>query len=170
MLKIFNNLEPFFNDCYRRINVREYARLRKISPPSASQLLKDLKKENLLIKEKERNYIYYAANIKDSLFIDLSRIYWSYIMKRVGIVERLKNEMISQSIILFGSLSKAEAKHNSDLDIAIFTTSKKQIDLSDFEKKLKRKIQVIMFKEMEDVKNKDLLGNILNGHIISGGW
>jgi len=65
MLKIFNDLEPFFRDNYQRINVREYARIRKMSPPSASALLSNLEKEGLLNVEKEKNYIYYHANRED---------------------------------------------------------------------------------------------------------
>ena len=144
--------------------------MKTLSPPSASHLLKELRKEGLLLEEKERNYIYYVADIKNSLFIDLSRAYWSDVVRRIELVEYLERELISPLVIIFGSLNKAEAKRDSDLDIAIFTVSKKQINLSDFEKKIKRKIQVFAFKGIKDVKNKDLLNNILNGHIISGGW
>ena len=35
MLNIINNLRPFIEDCYRRISVREYSRLLKVSPPTA---------------------------------------------------------------------------------------------------------------------------------------
>ena len=33
MLEIINNLEPFIEDCYSEIGVREYSRMMKISPP-----------------------------------------------------------------------------------------------------------------------------------------
>lgn len=75
MLKIFNDLEPFFKDRLRRINIREYARICKISPPSASKLLAELEKEGLLIREKEYNYIFYKANLKSSLFRKLLKVY-----------------------------------------------------------------------------------------------
>ena len=48
MLNIINNLKPFIEDSYRRINVREYSRLMKISPPTASKTLFELSKEGLL--------------------------------------------------------------------------------------------------------------------------
>ena len=54
MLKIIYILKPFFEDNYRRINVREYARLQKISPPTASKILEQMHKEKLLKKETER--------------------------------------------------------------------------------------------------------------------
>ncbi len=40
MLKIFNDLKPFFEDNYGRIHVRGYAALVKVSPPTASGMLK----------------------------------------------------------------------------------------------------------------------------------
>ncbi len=171
MLRIFNNLKPFFEDNYRRINVREYARLTNISPPSASTLLKELKKEGLLKGEKERNYIFYVANREDKQFIDLSKIYWSYVLRKVGLLGYLEKEFLNLPlIILFGSLSKAEVKKDSDVDLAIFAPSKKSFSLGSFERKLKRKIQIFIFKSKEEVKNKELLNNILNGHILEGNW
>ena len=56
MLNIINNLKPFFEDCYGRINVREYARIIKISPPTASKILLELNKEGLLLMENDKNY------------------------------------------------------------------------------------------------------------------
>src|SRR3989344_3325281 len=107
MLEIFNSLEPFFKENYRRINVREYARIQKISPPSASKYLEE--------------------------------------------------ELINPVIILFGYFAKAEITDNSDIDIAIFSDTKKKLDLGACEKKLGRKIQIFSFQRKEDIKNKELL-------------
>ena len=170
MLKIINYLRPFFEDNYRRVNVREYSRLLKISPPTASKLLQEYHKEGLLKKEEEKQYIYYFANKENSLFIDLSRIYWKMQLEKVGLMNFFEKELISPVIILFGSLSKAEAKPNSDIDIAVFTATKKGINLEQFGKKLNRSVQLFLFKKMEDVKNKELLKNILNGYILKGHW
>ena len=170
MLKIFNNLKPFFEDNYRVINIREYARIVKISPPSASKLLKGYEKEGLLKSDKNRNYIDYRANSKSKLFMELSRIYWYFSFEKSGLVEFIEKNLLSPLIILFGSLNKAESKSDSDVDLAIFTPSKKTIDIKNFEKKIGRKVQIFMFKSQQDVKNKDLLNNILNGFIIKGGW
>lgn len=170
MLKIIDNLTPFFGDNYRRINVREYARIRKISPPTASKLLEMLHKEGLLKKERDRNYIFYRANRENSLFIDLSRAYWKCTLKSSGLIDLFENEFLSPIIILYGSLSKAEAKQDSDIDIAVFTETKKDLKLEKFEKKLNRKIQLFVFRGMKSVKNEELLKNILNGYKLEGNW
>src|SRR3989344_5770692 len=154
MLKIINNLKPFFEDCYRRINVREYAKIMNISPPTASKMLASYSAEGLLLKENYKNYILFYANNKDKQFIDLSRIYWSYKLKEV--VSFIEKKIISPTIILFGSLSKSEVTSNSDIDLTVFANKKIEID---FEKKLKRKIKIFWFKSIKDIKNKELANN-----------
>ncbi len=97
-------------------------------------------------------------------------MYWELRLQRAGLIDFLTRELLSPTIIIFGSLSKAEAKLNSDLDLAVFSPSEKQLDLSLFEKRLKRKIHIFLFKNQEEVKSKELFYNILNGFIIEGGW
>ncbi len=169
MLRIFNDLSPFFEDCYRRINVREYARIMEISPPSASKLLAAFQKEGLLIKEEERNYIFYSANRESRLFVNLSRVYWLNELEKSGLLDYLENKLLAQLVILFGSLSKAEVRKESDVDLAVFGFSK-SFDLERFEKKLGRKIQPFLFRRKSDIKSRELLNNISNGFIVLGGW
>lgn len=165
MLKIFNNLKPFFDDCYRRINVREYAKILCISPPTASKLLMQYNREDLLNKEQDRNYIFFYANIENKFFIELSRIYWQYQLNEL--VSYLEKKLTSPTIILFGSVAKAEVKHDSDIDIALFA-HKKEIQIEQFEKKLQRRIQVFWFSAPSAVKPKQLRKNIMNGYILYG--
>lgn len=170
MLKIIYTLKPFFEDNYRRINVREYARVIKVTPPTASKLLENYRKEGLLKREKEKQYIYYFANKESVLFLDLLRIYWKYKFEKIGLIKFFEESSLNPLIILFGSLSKAEAKIDSDVDIAIFTSTKKSVKLESFEKKLKRTIHLFSFKNKGDVKSPELLNNILNGYLIMGHW
>ena len=165
MLRIINDLRPFFEDCYRRINVREYAKIAEISPPTASKMLDSYHHEGLLSKEKFRNYIMFYANKDNKQFTDLSRMYWSIKLKEL--TDLMEKELTTPTIILFGSLSKAEAKSDSDIDLAVFAY-KKELDINSFEKKLKRKIQIFWFKSIKDIKNKELSNNIINGFVLKG--
>jgi len=165
MLNIINNLKPFFEDCYRRINVREYSRLMKVSPPTASKILFEMNKEELLKIEKERNYIFYHANKENKDFIDLSRIYWRKKLK--NLINYLYKNLTEPVIILFGSLSKGEIRGDSDIDIIILS-SKKEINLKKFEKNLKRNIQVFWFNSINDIKDQGLKNNIINGYVLGG--
>ena len=170
MLEIFNTLKPFFEDNYRRINVREYSRIQRISPPTASNLLQSLNKQDMLKKEQDRQFIYYYANQDSNLFLDLQRAYYKLELENSGLNTFFKKELLNPIVFLFGSLSKAEAKKDSDIDIAIFTPTNKKIDLTKYEKILKRKIQLFIFPDREGLKSKELLNNILNGYKIMGNF
>lgn len=165
MLNIINNLHPFFEECYRRINVREYAKIMQISPPTASKLLFLYNHENLLIKHSFRNYIFFYANKESNEFIDLSRIYWGEKLKEL--VSFMDKKLMSPTIVLFGSLSKAEVNSSSDVDLAVFA-HKKDLDVAEFERKIKRKIEIFRFKSLKVIKNKELANNIINGYVLKG--
>ena len=165
MLEIINNLRPFFEDCYRRINVREYSRIMKISPPTSSKILSEYKKKGLLLIERDRNYFFYYANRNNEIFIDLSRIYWK--LKLQNLINFMNRNLTSPTIILFGSLSKAEAKNDSDADICVLGY-KKELNITKFETDLKRKIQLFSFNSLQDIKNKELTNNIINGYVLAG--
>ena len=165
MLKIINDLKPFFGDCYRRINVREYAKIMHISPPTASKLLSYYNAKNILLKDKYKRYLLFYANKESRDFIDLSRIYWRYRLSRL--VSFMDKQLANSTIVLFGSLAKAEAKPDSDIDLAVFA-SKKELDTKIFEKKLKRVIQIFWFNSFRDIKNKELASNIFSGYILRG--
>jgi predicted nucleotidyltransferase len=165
MLNIINELKLFFEDCYRRINVREYSRIMKISPPTASKLLLEYSKMGLLLKEEYRNYIFYYANKNSKDFVDLSRIYWR--SRLLEVINYLNSSLSNPTIILFGSLAKAEVKEDSDIDLCVIA-EKKEIETSKFEKKLKRKIQLFFFSSSKDINSSELTNNILNGYILKG--
>ncbi len=165
MLNYINDLSAFFEDCYRRINVREYAKILKISPPTASKTLTEYSKDGILIKEAERNYLFFHANNKSKEFIEMSKIYWQ--LKLKDLIQHIEKTAISPALVLFGSLAKAEAKIDSDIDLAIFG-HKRKLNLTNFEKKIKRKIQIFWFSSIKDIKNKELANNIINGYILRG--
>ena len=165
MLKIINDLRVFFEDCYRRVNVREYATIARVSPPTASKLLARYKDEGLLLEERYRNYIFYYANRENPVFKDLSKIYWRHVLREL--LDFLGKKLAMPAIILFGSLAKAEAKKDSDIDVAVFA-SQKEIDISEFERKIGRKVQLFWFTSLKDVKSKELANNIINGYTLKG--
>lgn len=166
MFNEINELKLFFEDCYRQVSVREYARLMKVAPATASTLLKEYSKSGYLKKKEERRHLLFSLNNGNKKAIDLSRLYWKEKLK--DLVDSISKNTVNSSIVLFGSLSKAEATPESDIDLAVFAPEKKNIDLSKMEKKLGRKISVYWFKSSSDVKNEHLLNNILNGVILSG--
>lgn len=165
MLKIFNDLAPFFEDNYRRIHVRNYAELIKISPPTASKLLEKYNKQKILKKDIDKKYNLFFANKDSELFKDLQRIY--YKEKLTEMINYIKSETINPVLILFGSTAKAEANKDSDIDLALFTPTKKKLEISKVEKEIKRKIQIFRFANIDEVP-EELKNNILNGYKLIG--
>lgn len=157
MLKIFNLLKPFCEDAYRQISVREYGRMVKLSPPTASSTLARLEKEGLLISAKEGIYRWYRASREHFLYQGLSRLYWQ--QELFSLTENFHPQVLYRKIILFGSLSKAENTHNSDVDLYV-DVEKKELNTTLLEKKLHRKVQ-LHFKE--SLANQHLKQNIEHG-------
>lgn len=166
MLKILNKLAPFFEDSYKPVSVREYARLTKVSPPTASKILKYFERAGYLQQRAERGHLLFTLHTDNEEIVDLCRLYWKWRLQKVSWAFQAK--LVGASGILFGSLAKAEVKPESDIDIAIFAPEKKVLDLKPFEKSLGRKLSVYWFKSFKEVKNEHLLNNILNGMVLFG--
>lgn len=160
MLEIFNILSVFFEDVYREISVREYARIRKISPPTASKLLKYYTEEKILISNIKGIYMFFRANRGHYLFSGLSNLYWKD--RLYNVTEGLEREFLNRKIILFGSIAKAENTINSDVDLFIDIHYKKT-EVKEIESKLKRKVQ-LHFRDA--LKNIHLKNNIEKGLVI----
>lgn len=160
MLSIFKQLRPFLEDVYGEVSVREYGRITKISPPTASKTLKHLEKEGLLKLNNYRKHLLFKANRESALFRDLAIAYWRQKLSQA--LKDLKSELLFKDIILFGSLPKVENTLDSDIDLYL-NSRKKGIDLSKTEKVLKRSIQ-LHFKD--SLKNPHLKKNIQGGILI----
>jgi len=157
MLKIFNELKPFFNNTYREISVREFAKEIKVTPPTASTILKKYEQEKILKKREFKRNLLFRANKENDLFENLAKIFWKTLLR--GELENLHKKAAYKQIILFGSIAKAENTNKSDIDLFI-NIPKKQINTRTIEKKLKREIQ-LHFKE--ELANKNLKNNIQKG-------
>jgi predicted nucleotidyltransferase len=160
MLELLNRLKPFFEDTHREYSVREYGRLCKMSPPTASTLLKKAEKTGLLISRKQGIYIYFRANRESSFFRDISKAYWRLTLK--SLLENFSKDFLFKKPVLFGSIAKVENTSDSDIDLFL-DIDKKNINLNEVEKIIKRKLQ-IHFKD--SLKNENLKKNIEKGVVI----
>jgi predicted nucleotidyltransferase len=169
MLKELNTLEPFFKEPEREFNVREFARITKISPATASKKLKELFKEKLLTERKDRGFTFYKAYLESTNYRNLKIFYNKQIIYESKIIEELNNFYLKPTIILFGSFSTGLDTETSDIDLVIISENKKQFPkLKYFEKKLKREIQIFAIKNFKELKNGDLINSVLNGNVIQG--
>ena len=156
----------------KEYHVRELARLLNKSPTTISNKLKILTKENFLIFRHERGHSLYQANVGQG-YKQIKVSYNIETLRKSGLIDFLVEEYnYPEVIILFGSYAKGENNQNSDIDLAIITSNKKEANLSKFEKKLKHNIQLFTFSKENIIdlkkKNKELLNNLINGIVLYG--
>lgn len=163
MFKILNDLNVFFEDCSREISVREYARAKNVSPATASTLLKRYQSEGLLSGREERRFLLFKANEKSRSFIDMSRIFW-----RKQINELIYDMPSEAAIILTGDISVAKNNIDSEVKLVFLSDQIIKIKTGKIEKKLKRKIEIINIEKLSDIKDGELMSDVLNGYIIRG--
>jgi len=150
------------------LNQREVAKLLKVSPTAIAKALKKLEKEMLIKIEKSKtmNLTSLSLNRDEQKGMISKKIENLKMIYESGLVDFLEEKFPGTSIILFGSYSKGEDTIKSDLDIAIIGSKEKNIDLSEFEKKLERIINLNFYDSFN--MNKHLKNNILNGTVLVG--
>jgi len=169
MFKEINILKIFFEDPSKEFNVREIARIAKITAATASKRLKEFKKKEILQHRKERILDLYSANLDSDSYKDVKLYYILRSIKESGFIDKLNEFYLKPTIILFGSASEGLDTKDSDIDLAIITERKKELTVvKNFESKLKRKIQLFICKDLKDIKNEHLINNILNGITLQG--
>ena len=149
----------FFEFPNQKFTLREIARTTKIPKSTVQNYLIKLKSEGLVTKDNQ------ASNTR---FFRVKKI--NYFIEKIcasGLIEHLNKIFTPSCIILFGSFRKGDSAKESDIDIFVETTKKIEPDLSDFEEKLKHKIQI--FKETNVNKLPPrLFNNIINGIKLEG--
>ena len=169
MFKELNTIGIFLEEPTREFNIREAARILKISPATASKELKKFVKKGLLTGRNERMLSLYKANLENDLYKDLKIFYTMRKIKDCGLLEALNRFYLKPTIVLFGSSAFGVDTETSDLDFLVISENTKEFsELKKFEMKLKRKMQFFIVKDIRNLKNRHLINNILNGIIIQG--
>jgi predicted nucleotidyltransferase len=142
----------------------------KIAHTSVKNNLKKLLNQGIIIekieKKGKRNYPVYRASIDSKEYRKYKKLFnYSQIIES-GLIKFLEDNIMPRSIVLFGSYQKGEDIEDSDIDLFL-ESSVKEIDLSKFQKILKRNIQ-IHFNDNINSYPKELKNNIINGIVLSG--
>jgi len=159
-------MEWFFKYPYRSFHIRELARLTGLSSAGIIKIVKKLKKEHLLVSNKEKMVEAVRPDF-DGRFLQLKRIYNLFSIEDSGMLKTIK-EFYEQpsATVLFGSYSTGLDTEKSDIDVAIFTQIEDIPDLSKFEKKLARKINLHIVSE--EKISKEFKNSLANGITLSG--
>jgi predicted nucleotidyltransferase len=163
-----NILKIFFEKPSKEFNVREVARILKISPATASKELKELAKRNFLKERKERIFIMYKANLESDDYMDLKLYYNLRKLKESGLIDALNRFYLKPTIILFGSAVHGLDTETSDFDLLIVSEKTDSFNTKNFEGKINRKLQLLVVRHVKELKNEHLINNVLNGIVIQG--
>ncbi len=167
-----NILIPFFEEPNRKYHLRELAKLLKLSPATVKKNIEYFLKTNLVKEKRERNLRLFGANLESKIFREYKKFYTIMKILNSGLLEKLVDEFLFPTVILFGSAAKGEDFKNSDVDIFVLSNSKKETNLEKFEKQIRRKIQLFVMNSEElsqlAKKNPELFNNIVNGIKLEG--
>jgi len=159
-------LKIIFENPTTKFHLRELARLTQLMPNTIINISNKLLKEKLIIKEKRKHIVEISANIEHKDFIIQKKLFNLQQIYSSGIIEFLKQKYSPKLISVIGSFSKGEDIENSDIDIVIITTKEKREELTKFEKKLSRKIHLLLtdYKKI----SKEFYTNLINGIVLYG--
>jgi len=169
MFKEINILKIFFDEPVREFNVREVARILKIAPATASKKLSRFVGMVLLKERCERNLKLYKADLESDSYRDLKIYYNIRRIKESGLLEHLNRFYLKPTIVLFGSAAYGLDTETSDFDILVISENNKDFAaIKEYEKTLKRNIQIMAVRSIKNLKNKHLINNVLNGIRMQG--
>lgn len=160
--------EYFFVNPTIQLRVRHIEKTLSLPLPSVIRYVKELEKEGILKHDVIGNITFYSADRASKNFLLEKKLFNIKSLYMSGLVEYLIYNYHNPTIFLFGSYSKGEDIEESDIDLYIEIPQKKSINLEKFEKKLKRGIQIFIYKNIQQVENKELANNIINGTSLNG--
>lgn len=160
----------FFDEPTKKHYLKEISGKAGLAHTSVKKYLEMLKNENIIRetveRRGERDFPTYFANNGSNEYRREKIISNMMNLFRSGLIEYIIDNVMPNSIILFGSYSRGEDTEDSDIDL--FVEAKEQkTDTKKFEEKLKRKIQLHFREDINDCPN-ELKNNIINGFSLFG--
>ncbi len=160
----------FFQEPMKEHGLLELCRKTGIAHTSVKNHLETLKRMKIISERTEkkgnRNYPVYKAEQANKTFRDYKRLHNLAELMNSGLMGYIKDKLAPKAIALFGSYQKGEDTEDSDIDLFV-ETEKANIDISKFEKTLKRKIQ-LHFKDNFKNYSPELKNSIINGTVLEG--
>ncbi|MBN2126914.1 MAG: nucleotidyltransferase domain-containing protein [Candidatus Diapherotrites archaeon] len=137
-------LELFFENPFKEFHLRGVAKESNFSAPTAKTQLDKFVKEGFIEKKNKANLVLFKAITKSKRFQLLKTAFSLEKIEKSKLLDEL-NKLNPSSIVLFGSTARGEDSDESDLDLLIISKNKKALDLTKFEKKLKREINYSVY-------------------------
>ena len=111
----------------------------------------------------------YRANLESDFYRDIKILYNIRKIKDSGLLSELNHFYLKPTIVLFGSCAYGLDTSTSDLDLLIISEKTEEFpNIKRFEKKIRKKIQIFVVRNIKNLRNKHLMNNVLNGIVIQG--
>jgi len=163
-------LEVFFVEPSKEHYLMDISRKTKLAHTSVKKNLANLIKEGFIRQESQkkgkREFPVYKAMTGYKRFKQYKIISNMAALQETGIIDFLDQKLAPKVIVVFGSYRRGEDQEDSDIDLFVEGIGEK-LDLSAFEKRLKRKIQVHSKRDFTAYP-KELKNNIINGIVMHG--
>ncbi len=159
-------LEVFFQEPTTIQFIKSISKKIKLAPTSVKNHINQLLKDKLIVSKESIPFNGFIANRDNDKFIYFKRSYNLFSLFELN--QFIINEIYPQKIFLFGSYSLGEDVESSDIDLIIISKVKKEINLNKFEKQLKRKINIMIIKDLKKLDN-EIKNKVNNGVILFGG-
>jgi len=142
-------MQHFFEKPYNPIHLRELSRKAKVSIYSTKKIADELVNQKILIQTKQGNQRLLQANMENQLVKQLKITFSIKKIQDCNIIEFLEEKIPAiSSITLYGSTAQGKDDENSDIDLLIIG-QKTKIDMSSYEKKLNKEINLLIMKWSE---------------------
>ncbi len=163
---IYRILELFMQYPGRDFSARGIARSLELSHATVLKHIDELEKQDLVRKKTTTLYPAYYANAESEKLRFYKQEKIVYDINGSGLTGYLQKKLLPSSIVLFGSCAKGTYDENSDIDIFV-EAGQAVADLGRYEKKLRRKINIIFEQRLSSL-SIELRNNIINGVILYG--
>lgn len=167
-------LNEFYKDPQQTIHIRELARRTNKHPNTIISVTDELQEQEILVKQRDEdsNRVLISANKKRPYFAQKCTAYYLEQLYRCGLITYLQEQYFHPTILLFGSIAKAQHTETSDIDLFVLSDVDKHVDLSKYEQVLSREIQLVIqthatYQEFTK-SNPELANNVLNGLLLEG--
>lgn len=158
--------EIFFQEPTKIHFIREIGKKADISQTPVRNSIKLLEKEGIIKKKKAEPFDGFIADRDDERFRFYKRAY--NILSLLDLKDYIYSKIHPISIVLFGSYSRGEDIESSDIDILVISKAKKDISFLKYEKQLKRKINMMIIENLEEL-DKIMKKKVYNGIVLQGG-
>jgi len=163
-------LDLFLNESSKHWHFEHILKAAKVSRSNAVKWLAKFERQGIIRRIKpEGKMPYHIGNFDSPAYQTRKKVYALTKLQESGFLDHLTALPNTKTVILFGSLSRADWYTDSDIDLFIYGDDD-QLDVATYETALKREIQVFTVKNEKELQefNQGLLKNIMNGYRIKG--